>query len=101
MNNNFARQLGLIAATTAATIALSACGGGGDDNTPASSPVTKGTIAVSLMTDAPACGFDAVNVTVSKLCLRQDANTDPNATGWTELNFRRPGRSISSIRPAS
>jgi hypothetical protein len=99
MDNNLARYLGLIATTTA-TIALTACGGGGDDNAPSTPTVTKGTIAVNLMKDAPACGFDAVNVTVSKLRFRQDFNTDPNASGWTELNFS-PAKKINLLNPAS
>ena len=44
------------------SLLLAACGGGGGgDNPPAQ---TMGTLGVSI-TDAPACGFDAVNVTVN------------------------------------
>ncbi|SFC90416.1 DUF4382 domain-containing protein [Massilia yuzhufengensis] len=101
MHHHFARYLGLAASTTAATLMLTACGGGGDDDTqPAPANATRGTLAVSLMTDAPACGFDAVNVTVSKLRFRQDFNTDPAATGWTELTLA-PARRINLLNPAS
>jgi hypothetical protein len=100
MDNNFARHLGLIATATATAIALTACGGGDDDNAANAPALTTGTIAVNLMNDAPACGFDAVNVTVSKLRFRQDANTDPNAAGWTELTFS-PAKKINLLNPAS
>jgi hypothetical protein len=99
MHDHLARYLGLIATTTATTIALTACGGG-DDKAPDSPTVTKGTIAVGLMNDAPACGFSAVNITVTKLRFRQDANTDPNAAGWTELSFS-PAKKINLLNPAS
>ncbi|MGH8853229.1 MAG: DUF4382 domain-containing protein [Telluria sp.] len=101
MHHHFARYLGLAATTTAATLMLSACGGGGDDDSASTAPpATRGTLAVSLMTDAPACGIDAVNLTVTKLRLRQDFNTDPAASGWTELVFS-PAKKINLLNPAS
>jgi hypothetical protein len=42
------------------------------------------------MTDAPACGLDAFNVTVTKLRFRQDGKTDPAAPGWTEVALSAP-----------
>lgn len=100
MHKHLARQLGL-AATTTAAIFLSACGGGGDDDGDSTAPTTtRGTLAVSYVPNAPACGFDAVNLAVSKLRLRQDFNTDPNAAGWTELAFS-PARRINLLHPAS
>lgn len=101
MHNHFARYSGLAATTMAATLMLAGCGGGGDDDSAIAAPVaTKGTLAVSLASDAPACGFDAVNLTVSKLRFRQDFNTDPNAAGWTELSFS-PAKKINLLHPAS
>ena len=50
---------GALAAATAAAL-LAACGGGGSSST------APGTLRVAL-TDAPACGFDQVNVTVQKV----------------------------------
>jgi hypothetical protein len=101
MHKHFARYTGLAATTMAATLMLAGCGGGGDDDSTAAAPVTtKGTLAVSLANDAPACGFDAVNLTVSKLRFRQDFNTDPNASGWTELSFS-PAKKINLLHAAS
>jgi hypothetical protein len=99
MNRNLARYLGLMASTTAAVTALSACGGG-DDGAPASATVTKGTLAIGLMNDAPACGFEAVNVTISKLRFHMDYNAAADASGWTELAFS-PAKKINLLHPAS
>ena len=95
-----ARHLGLVASATAATLLLAACGGGSDDDDAAPPPATRGTLSVSLASNAPACGFDAVNVTISKLRFRQDFNTDPNASGWTELSFT-PAKKLNLLHGAS
>src|SRR5437870_5366495 len=42
------------------------------------------------MTDAPACGFDAVNVTVSKVRVHQSDNASENAAGWTDITLNPP-----------
>lgn len=102
MHHHFARYLGLAVSTTAATVLLTACGGGGgDDDSQIPAPVTtKGTLAVGLMPGAPACGLEAVNVTITKLRVRQDFNTDPAASGWTELTLS-PARRINLLHAAS
>ncbi|MDD2729398.1 MAG: hypothetical protein PHR85_09605 [Malikia sp.] len=48
-----------LAAVSAATLLLAACGGGGSDN-------SSGTLKLAL-TDAPACGYEHVYVTVESL----------------------------------
>lgn len=100
MHHHFARYLGFAATTTAATLLLTACGGGGGDSQTPAPATTKGTLAVSLMPAAPACDFDAVNVTITKLRLRQDFNIDPNASGWTELSLSPP-KQVNLLHPAS
>jgi Domain of unknown function (DUF4382) len=42
------------------------------------------------MTDAPACGFDKVNVTVSKLRIHQSDSADVNSSGWTDITLTPP-----------
>jgi hypothetical protein len=76
---------------------LAACGGGGGDSgsTPPPPTVTMGTLGVSL-TDAPACGFDAVNVTVSRVRVHQSAAATENDSGWTDLNVA-PARKINLL----
>lgn len=72
---------------------LTACGGGGGGTSVAQ---TAGTLRVS-MTDAPACGFDAVYVTVSKVRIHQSASAGENDAGWTDLPLS-PARKIDLLR---
>jgi len=84
------RQLiGLIGFVLTAVVA--GCGGSDGGNTPGA----FGTLSVSL-TDAPACGFDAVNVTVSKVRVHQSNNADDNAGGWTDITLN-PARKINLL----
>jgi hypothetical protein len=57
---------------------LSACGGGGgvSDGT--------GTLQMSL-TDAPACGYDHVYVTISQLSVHQSGSASDGDAGWVEI----------------
>lgn len=70
--------------------ALTACGGGGDD---AGEPLvgTTGTLRLAL-TDAPACGFDNVFVTVEKVRVHASANAQPADGGWTDIALATPQR---------
>jgi hypothetical protein len=79
----------LTAAGTAAL--LTACGGGGS----APSPAQLGTLTVH-MTDAPACGFDAVNVTVNKVAVHQSATAPDSDSGWQEITLS-PARKINLL----
>lgn len=58
---------------------LSACGGGGGTDDGGS-----GTMRVA-MTDAPACGYQAVNVTVEKVRVHQSAGAGESDAGWQEV----------------
>ncbi|HEX2530615.1 MAG TPA: DUF4382 domain-containing protein [Burkholderiaceae bacterium] len=66
---------------------LSACGGGGG--------TSQGTLQVSL-TDAPACGFDQVNVTVNKVRVHQSATAGDTDGGWHEIVLD-PARKIDLL----
>ncbi len=65
------------------TVAVAGCGG---DRGGSAQP---GTLGVS-MTDAPACGFDEVNVTVDKVRVHQSSSVDENAAGWTTIALIPP-----------
>ncbi len=67
------------AVTLAAAALLGGCGGGGD-----SSSGAVGTLRLAL-TDAPACGFDAVNVTIEKIRVHQSSTAAPTDAGWSEI----------------
>lgn len=70
-------------------LALAACGGDGSgDGGPA-------TLQVS-MTDTPACGFDRVFVTVTRVRVHASASADPGASGWVDLDVV-PARKINLL----
>lgn len=66
---------------TAACI-LAACGG--SDSDPVVSPAAPGTLRVALA-DAPACGYDEVNVTVERVRVHQSGSAADEAGGWSEV----------------
>lgn len=97
MNTNKTR-LGLATTTLFAAAALVACGGGGGSSAPTPAPTptpSMGTLSASL-TDAPACGFDAVNVTVSKVRVHSSANASETESGWTDITLS-PARKINLL----
>ena len=85
----------LLGATLLGAAVLVACGGGGGDTAPATPASTIGTLAVSL-TDAPACGFDAVNVTVSKVRVHRSDSALDTESGWTDITLN-PARKINLL----
>jgi len=60
-----------------------------------SSTPAPGTLGVSL-TDAPACGFDAVNVTVSKVRVHQSSSATENDGDWHDITLN-PARKINLL----
>ena len=78
MNKKFTR-LSLATTTIFAAAALVACGGGDSSPSPA-----MGSLKASI-TDAPACGFDEVNITVSKVRVNQSATASETDGGWTDI----------------
>src|SRR6185503_16130954 len=48
------------------------------------------------LTDAPPCGFDAVNVTVSQIRVHQSSGASEDAGGWSEITLR-PARKINLL----
>jgi Domain of unknown function (DUF4382) len=84
---NFSTTLkGLRTSATAlsAVVALASCGGGSGDGMGAANPQQTGAVRFAL-TDAPACGFDAVNITVDRVRVHADAAADTASSGWQDL----------------
>lgn len=73
---------------------LAACGGGGDSG-PTANAAASGTLRLAL-TDAPACGYDAVNVTVQKVRVHQSSTASDADTGWSEVVLN-PARKINLL----
>lgn len=57
---------------------LAACGGGGG------TAASNGSLRLAL-TDAPSCGYDAVNVTIQKIRVNQNATAVDTDGGWSEI----------------
>jgi hypothetical protein len=91
------RHAGLLAGGIMAAASLTACGGGGGGSTSSTpTPVaTAGTLSVS-MTDAPACGFDAVNVTVNKVRVNTSSTAGDTDGGWTDITLS-PAKKINLL----
>ncbi|MGN6319245.1 DUF4382 domain-containing protein [Trinickia sp.] len=64
---------------------LAACGGGGGG----SSATPTGTVNVQ-MTDAPACGFDHVYVTVNQVRINASSSAADSDGGWTTITLATP-----------
>jgi hypothetical protein len=93
MNKHMIR-LTLASASVAAAAALVACGGGGGgDSTPI--PAQLGSLSMAI-TDAPACGFDAVNVTVARVRVHQSASAGATDAGWSEIALA-PAKKINLL----
>ncbi len=85
--NYYKSLIGLMGLLLAGLVA--GCGSDGGGST------QPGVLAISL-TDAPACGFDEVNVTVSKVRVHQSDNASEDAAGWTDITLN-PARKINLL----
>ncbi|HEX3139951.1 MAG TPA: DUF4382 domain-containing protein, partial [Rhizobacter sp.] len=66
---------------------LGACGGGSTSDpspTPTSNPTGAGTLRLAL-TDAPACGYDHVYVTIERVRVHQSSTAEDGDGGWSEV----------------
>ena len=68
---------------------LAACGGGGGGS------ADSGTLRLAL-TDAPACGYDAVNVTIQKVRVHQSSSASDTDGGWAEVVLN-PARRVNLL----
>ena len=75
----------LLPCAIAAASLLAACGGGGSDSS------ATGTLRLSL-TDAPACGYDNVFVTVEKVRVHKSGTASDSDAGWSEVVLAAPQR---------
>jgi hypothetical protein len=83
--NNLKLVLGGVAVAS-----LAACGGGGGGST-----AETGTLRMAL-TDAPACGYDAVNVTIQKVRVHQSSSASESDGGWSEIVLN-PARRVNLL----
>jgi hypothetical protein len=79
---NITTALGVSA--VALLIGLTGCGGGGDGG-------ISGTGVMRLsLTDAPACGYDEVNITVEKVRVNRSSTAEDGDGGWSEVVLNPP-----------
>jgi len=78
-----------------ATGLLGACGGGGGGYSGSSDAGGTGTLRLAL-TDAPSCGYDAVNVTVQKVRVHQSSTAADGDAGWSEVVLN-PARRVNLL----
>jgi len=88
MGTNFAALK--VAAAALGLVALAACGSGGGGSS-GTADVGSGTLSVAL-TDAAACGFDKVNITVSGVRVHQSESAGTSAAGWSDIEINPPRR---------
>lgn len=77
------------ALATSLALMLGACGGGGG------SSAEVGTLRLAL-TDAPACGYDQVNVTVQKVRVNQSSSASESDASWSEVVLN-PARRVDLL----
>jgi len=86
-------------------IAIASCGGGGGSAGGGGgiggtgSPSTLGTVHFSL-TDAPACGYDAVNITVEKVRVHMSSSAAEDDAGWSEVTWSNLSGGIVALHHA-
>ena len=90
MLNNLLRSL-LKYVVVSLIMLLAGCGGGGESSPQAGT----GSLNVAL-TDTPAGGFNAVNVTVTKVRVHQSSVASENDPGWTDITLT-PARKINLL----
>ena len=89
LHHRIGHLLGWLALATLFLV-LVACGGGGSAGGAGGgiggtgSPSTLGTVRFSL-TDAPACGYDAVNVTIERVRVHTSSSAGDADAGWSEV----------------
>lgn len=82
----------LALAATGTTLTIAACGGGGIEGTGTSA---NGTMRLAI-TDAPACGYDALHVTVEKVRVHKNSEAGDGDGGWSEVVLS-PARRIELL----
>ena len=88
MKNVFVKSRGLGLAGVVLAAWLAGCGGGGGSGSMNSSTTAQpqGTLHVAL-SDAPACGLAAVNVTVVKVRVNMSSSAGDSDAGWQDLTL--------------
>lgn len=82
------------ALAVAASFALASCGGGGGGGIGGTGSA-QGTLRLAI-TDAPSCGYDAVNITIEKVRVHRNVDAVDADAGWSEIVLS-PARRIDLL----
>lgn len=82
------KRASLLWPATLLAAVVAGCGGGSSSSSADAEP---GVLRVSL-TDAPACGYDAVNVTVERVRVHESSSAADGDAGWHEIALPAPRR---------
>ena len=74
---------------------LAACGGGGGGDDVSFVGASNGALRLAV-TDAPTCGYDAVNVTIQKVRVHKSSTASDTDSGWAEVVLN-PARRINLL----
>ena len=80
-----ARFMQIAALATAALVAACGGGGGGGSSGGSGGTVVDAGILKVALTDAPACGYEKINVTVQKVRVHQSSTAAEGDPGWSEV----------------
>ena len=78
----------------AASFALASCGGGGGGGGIGGTGA-QGTLRLAI-TDAPSCGYDAVNITIERVRVHQNLDAADGDAGWSDIVLS-PARRIDLL----
>ncbi len=83
------------AIAVAASFTIAGCGGGGEGGGIGGTGVAPGTLRLAI-TDAPSCGYDAVNITIEKVRVNQRVDAADGDSGWSEITIN-PAKRIDLL----
>ena len=78
-----------------ASFALASCGGGSGGGGGIGGTGAQGTLRLAI-TDAPSCGYDAVNITIEKVRVHQNVAAIDSDAGWSDIVLS-PARRIDLL----
>ena len=82
------------AIAVAASLSIAGCGGGGGGGI-GGTGAPSGTLRLAI-TDAPSCGYDAVNITIEKVRVNQRVDAADGDSGWSEITIN-PAKRIDLL----
>ena len=93
--SKFVYPMWFVAIILVSALVMAGCSSNSSSDSNSSSTPAPGTLGISL-TDAPACGFDEVNVTISKVRIHQSSSAAEDDADWHDI-ILSPARKINLL----